>query len=291
MRVSILKIISFCLISFTIVVFFIALNVDKRYSTENVVGKKIDSFKIKFLFSDEIFENKDLLNDGYYLINIWASWCLPCKKEHPILMKLNEEKNLNLIGVNFKDKKNNANSFLKNLGNPYNIILSDTDGTGSISFGVFGVPETILIDKEQIVIKKFIGPLDTNDYKNIIKTINENKFLIILLFFLNSELYANDISSLDTKIFKNLRCLVCQGQTIAESNSDFAQTIKVVVREKIRQGNNEKEIYDFLSEKYGEWIVYKPKFNYINSLLWFSPYIVLILGGYLIFKYFRKRNL
>ncbi len=173
MRVSILKIISFCLISFTIIVFFIALNVDKRYSTENVVGKKIDSFKIKFLFSDEIFENKDLLNDGYYLINIWASWCLPCKKEHPILMKLNEEKNLNLIGVNFKDKKNNANSFLKNLGNPYNIILSDTDGTGSISFGVFGVPETILIDKEQIVIKKFIGPLDTNDYKNIIKTINE----------------------------------------------------------------------------------------------------------------------
>ena len=137
------------------------------------MGKKIDSFKIKFLFSDEIFENKDLLNDGYYLINIWASWCLPCKKEHPILMKLNEEKNLNLIGVNFKDKKNNANSFLKNLGNPYNIILSDTDGTGSISFGVFGVPETILIDKEQIVIKKFIGPLDTNDYKNIIKTINE----------------------------------------------------------------------------------------------------------------------
>ena len=173
MRVSILKIISFCLMSFTIIVFFIALNVDKRYSTENVVGKKIDSFKIKFLFSDEIFENKDLLNDGYYLINIWASWCLPCKKEHPILMKLNEEKNLNLIGVNFKDKKNNANSFLKNLGNPYNIILSDTDGTGSISFGVFGVPETILIDKEQIVIKKFIGPLDTNDYKNIIKTINE----------------------------------------------------------------------------------------------------------------------
>ena len=141
MRVSILKIISFCLMSFTIIVFFIALNVDKRYSTENVVGKKIDSFKIKFLFSDEIFENKDLLNDGYYLINIWASWCLPCKKEHPILMKLNEEKNLNLIGVNFKDKKNNANSFLKNLGNPYNIILSDTDGTGSISFGVFEFPK------------------------------------------------------------------------------------------------------------------------------------------------------
>ena len=173
MRVSIFKIISFCLILFIIVIFFVALNIEKRYSTENIVGKKIDSFKIKFLFSDEVFENEDLLNGEHYLINIWASWCLPCKKEHPILMKLSEEENLNLIGVNFKDKKNNAESFLKNLGNPYNVILSDADGTNSISFGVFGVPETILIDEKQIVIKKFVGPLDTNDYKNIIKVINE----------------------------------------------------------------------------------------------------------------------
>ena len=169
MRVSIFKIISLCLILFIIVIFFVALNIDKRYSTENIVGKKIDNFKIKFLFSDEVFKNEDLLNGEHYLINIWASWCLPCKKEHPILMKLSEEENLNLIGVNFKDKKNNAESFLKNLGNPYNVILSDADGTNSISFGVFGVPETILIDEKQIVIKKFVGPLDTNDYKNIIK--------------------------------------------------------------------------------------------------------------------------
>ena len=173
MRVSIFKIISLCLILFIIVIFFVALNIDIRYSTENIVGKKIDNFKIKFLFSDEVFKNEDLLNGEHYLINIWASWCLPCKKEHPILMKLSEEENLNLIGVNFKDKKNNAESFLKNLGNPYNIILSDADGTNSISFGVFGVPETILIDEKQIVIKKFVGPLDANDYKNIIKAINE----------------------------------------------------------------------------------------------------------------------
>tara|TARA_B100001741_G_C16454521_1_gene552022 strand:- start:295 stop:816 length:522 start_codon:yes stop_codon:yes gene_type:complete len=173
MRVSIFKIISLSLILFIIVIFFVALNIDKRYSTENIVGKKIDNFKIKFLFSDEVFKNEDLLNGEHYLINIWASWCLPCKKEHPILMKLSEEENLNLIGVNFKDKKNNAESFLKNLGNPYNVILSDADGTNSISFGVFGVPETILIDEKQIVIKKFVGPLDANDYKNIIKAINE----------------------------------------------------------------------------------------------------------------------
>ena len=118
----------------------------------------------------------------------------------------------------------------------------------------------------------------------------KTKFLIIILIVLNTHLSANENIEIDTKIFKNLRCLICQGQTIAESNSDFAQTIKIVVRDKISQGSNEKEIYEFLSEKYGEWIVYKPKFNYINSFLWTSPYIVLILGGYLIFKYFRKRR-
>jgi len=118
----------------------------------------------------------------------------------------------------------------------------------------------------------------------------KTKLLIIILLVFNTHLSANENIEIDTKIFKNLRCLVCQGQTIAESNSDFAQTIKIVVRDKISQGRNEKEIYEFLSEKYGEWIVYKPKFNYINSFLWTSPYIVLILGGYLIFKYFRKRS-
>ena len=117
----------------------------------------------------------------------------------------------------------------------------------------------------------------------------KNKFLIIFFFIFSFKICAES-EGLDTKIFKNLRCIVCQGQSIAESNSDFAQTIKIVVRDKIDQGNNEKEIYEFLAEKYGEWIIYKPRFNYINSLLWLTPYIVLVLGGLLIFKYFRKRK-
>lgn len=174
MKIRFFKIISFCLVFFIIIIFYIALNVDKRYSTENIIGNKIGSFTIKYLANNKTFRNTDLLRDKYYIINIWASWCLPCRKEHSILMKLSKVDDLNLIGVNFKDKKINANSFLRDLGNPYDIILSDTDGTNSISFGVFGVPETILIDKRHIVIKKFVGPLDTNDYKNILNAINEN---------------------------------------------------------------------------------------------------------------------
>ena len=118
----------------------------------------------------------------------------------------------------------------------------------------------------------------------------KNKFIIIFFYLLFLDLSAAEINNLESKIFKNLRCIVCQGQSIAESNSDFAQTIKIVVRDRIDKGKNEKEIYEFLAEKYGEWIIYKPKFNYLNSMLWLSPYIVLVLGGLLIFKYFRKRK-
>ena len=117
-----------------------------------------------------------------------------------------------------------------------------------------------------------------------------NKFLLIILFLIASNASANENKNMDLKIFKNLRCIVCQGQSIAESNSEFAQTIKILVRDKISKGENKQEIYDFLSEKYGEWIIYKPKFNFINSLLWFSPYLFLILSGFVIFKYLRKRK-
>ena len=79
----------------------------------------------------------------------------------------------------------------------------------------------------------------------------KNKIIIIFFCFFSLKLVAAENNSLEIKIFKNLRCIVCQGQSIAESNSDFAQTIKIVVRDKIDQGNNEREIYDFLSEKYG----------------------------------------
>ena len=154
-------------------VFFLALNSDKRYTTEKIVGKNLDNFEIKFLLNEQVFKKNNLTNDKYHLINIWASWCLPCKKEHPILMRLTKEKDLKLIGINFKDKKLNASNFFKEMGNPYDISLSDKDGTNSIIFGVYGVPESILIDKKHKIIRKFIGPLNIKDYDDILKLVNE----------------------------------------------------------------------------------------------------------------------
>lgn len=116
------------------------------------------------------------------------------------------------------------------------------------------------------------------------------KILLIILFLnFNFQLKSNE--SLDeNKIHKNLRCLVCQGQSIADSNSDFALTLKMVVKDLIEKGKTEEEIYEFLSDKYGEWILYNPKFNPGNFLLWSIPYLVLIVGGAIIVFLIRKRS-
>tara|TARA_B100000941_G_C28399250_1_gene497125 strand:+ start:69 stop:437 length:369 start_codon:yes stop_codon:yes gene_type:complete len=114
-------------------------------------------------------------------------------------------------------------------------------------------------------------------------------FLIIFFLSLNSSLHAE--KSLDeNKIHKNLRCLVCQGQSIADSNSDFAITLKMVVKDLIDKGKTEDEIYKFLSDKYGDWILYNPKFNLGNFVLWSLPYVVFILGGIIIVFIIRKKS-
>lgn len=114
--------------------------------------------------------------------------------------------------------------------------------------------------------------------------------LILFITFNFNIVNAESEIGLQSKIFKNIRCLICQGQSVADSNSEFAQTIKLIVRSKINEGESEKEIYNFLIEKYGEWIVYNPPFNKINFLLWALPYVVFLLGGLFIFSIVRKNK-
>jgi|TARA_B110000967_G_C18535323_1_gene387912 cytochrome c-type biogenesis protein CcmH len=113
-------------------------------------------------------------------------------------------------------------------------------------------------------------------------------FVIYALFL--TPLYSNDNKVVALEVYKNLRCLVCQGQSIADSNSDFATTIKLVVLDQINEGKKEDEIYNFLISKYGEWITYYPTFNKNNFLLWTLPYAVLVLGGFIIFLIVRKNK-
>ena len=111
-------------------------------------------------------------------------------------------------------------------------------------------------------------------------------FLILILFFLSqfTFVYAANKAELVDEISKNLRCLICQGQSIYDSNSDFAESMKILILRKISEGKNKKEIYEFLKSKYGDWIVYEPTFNKHTYFLWLLPLILFIFGGILILK-------
>ena len=107
---------------------------------------------------------------------------------------------------------------------------------------------------------------------------------IIFLILFNHAVLAKNNDELTNKISKNIRCIVCQGQSVYDSQSDFAISVRVVIEKKINEGKTEKEIYDFLKSKYGEWISYDPILNKFTYLLWLLPLILFIFGGLLIYK-------
>ena len=169
---KIIKITTSIFFIFILVVFYLSLSRSSNYDTENLVGVKIKEIKLESFENNKYLTNEDLKKINFTLINFWASWCAPCRVEHPFLMQLSKETNLKILGVNFKDKRNNALNFLDNLGNPYHYLAKDDQGKKSVGFGIYGIPESILINKDFIVIKKFIGPLNIEDFNEIKKIIN-----------------------------------------------------------------------------------------------------------------------
>ena len=117
------------------------------------------------------------------------------------------------------------------------------------------------------------------------------KYLILLLSLLNfNSSYAFE-KDLNNKITKNLRCLICQGQSVYDSDSEFANSLKFLVEKKLKEGKSEKEIYSFLKDKYGQWILYEPEFDKNTYFLWLLPILMFLIGGAIIFKIFIiKKN-
>ena len=153
------------------IIFFKGLKNSNIYTPNTSLEKKIPSLELKsFENNSVIISEKIFKDDHYYFMNIWASWCIPCKEEHEFLMELKKNGKMKLIGFNYKDNFKNASSFLKNLGNPYDIIVLDKDGTESIEWGAYGVPESFLIYQNKI-IKRFIGPINNQSLSEINKIV------------------------------------------------------------------------------------------------------------------------
>ena len=159
------------MLSITLLIFFalfLGMKNQNLYTTDHIVNKTIPNFKSKELFTGEEKKFSEITaNDKFTILNIWASWCLPCQKEHDFLMQLKNTHSIEIIGLNYKDKLSNAKKFIEELGNPYALSLRDKDGTIAILFGAYGLPETYII-KDKKIIKKYIGPIDNKSIQEII---------------------------------------------------------------------------------------------------------------------------
>jgi len=154
-------IIIFLFLSFCFVIFYKGLSNSNNYTPKVNYKKNIPVFEARdFNSNTNITSEKVFEKDIYYLVNIWASWCVPCREEHSLLMELSKNQSIKLIGLNYRDNLKNAKEFINKLGNPYSQILVDDKGTLGIEFGAYGVPETFLIDKNKKIIKKFVGPIN-----------------------------------------------------------------------------------------------------------------------------------
>ena len=133
-----------------------------------LIGKKVPNFALTALegSSKPTFTSESAKDNKLTLINVWASWCGPCRAEHPFVEALSQNENLTVYGLNYKDSDKNAIAFLEELGDPYDAIGTDHSGRVGIDFGVYGVPETFVVNREGTIVHKFIGPINASRLKD-----------------------------------------------------------------------------------------------------------------------------
>jgi len=138
---------------------FLSLNSDPNKLPSPLVGKKFPIIEGTDFYSNETVKLNDLMDNNLALVNVWASWCVTCRKEHQVIMNIAENINLKLIGINYKDTKSDGEEYLKVMGNPFDEIVFDPNGEIGMELGVYATPETFLISREGLIIHKHIGEI------------------------------------------------------------------------------------------------------------------------------------
>ena len=163
---------------FILIVFFYLLVIERDPSElpSVLIDKKIPTFEAESLWNKKIFISKNEFDNEITLVNFFATWCGPCRDEHVYLKRLSNEKGLKIIGVNYKDDPNKTVEWLKELGNPYSDVIMDSKGLIGIDWGVYGIPETYIVNSKGIIKYRLVGPITKKNYNafySVIKGIED----------------------------------------------------------------------------------------------------------------------
>ncbi len=159
-----------------LLIFFYLLTIDRDPSKvpSALLNKNFPKFETESLLKEKKFVASKEFKDRIILVNFFASWCNPCRIEHDFIKRFSNNKKIKVIGINYKDNPKKANEWLKKLGNPYSNIALDKNGRIAIDWGVYGIPETFVVNSDGIIKYRHVGPINKKIYKKINKIINEN---------------------------------------------------------------------------------------------------------------------
>lgn len=146
----------------------VGLTLNPREVPSPLIGKPVPAFDLPQLEVAGRLRHTDLPGQPR-LVNYWASWCTPCLQEHPLLMRLAREQQVLLLGINYKDTPEDASRWLARHGNPFGVVAQDLDGRAGLDWGVYGVPETFVLDARGVILHKHIGPLTETAWREQIQ--------------------------------------------------------------------------------------------------------------------------
>ena len=165
------------IIFFCIILVFSYFLITKRDPSElpsPLINKKAPMFKAASLFDDETILANEIFGEKTIIVNFFATWCIPCRAEHSFIEKLSKDKNIKVIGINYKDDSQKTITWLEELGNPYTVIAVDMNGNIGLDWGVYGLPETFIVNKNSVITYKQVGPLTKKIYSKFYQKVQES---------------------------------------------------------------------------------------------------------------------
>ncbi|MDX1811323.1 MAG: DsbE family thiol:disulfide interchange protein [Gammaproteobacteria bacterium] len=147
--------------------FYLGLQKDPKLLPSALIGKPAPAFNLMRLFKPEEHFSPADMKGKVWILNVWASWCESCRYENPLFLQITKNSDVPIYGLNYKDKPEDAKRWLQQFGNPYSLIAVDSNGYVGIDFGVYGVPESFIIDKEGIIRYRHAGPVSREDWRTI----------------------------------------------------------------------------------------------------------------------------
>ena len=252
--------------------FYVGLGRDKQTLPSPLIGKPAPEFSLPRVGDrTQTVSSRDYAGQPYVL-NVWATWCVGCRQEHDALLEIASRGEVPIVGLNWKDDMQLAQQWLRELGNPYVATAFDEEGRVAIDWGVYGAPETFLIDAGQCD-PQARGAADGGDLGARLRAADQagapmSRFAAALCL----ALWLAAAQAIDTapafedpalqaryeRIARELRCLQCRSETIADSNASLAEDLRRELRELIAAGKSDQEIMTWMTDRYGDYVLYRP---------------------------------